>query len=389
MTTTEFSPAPDSPPSSARLLRRSSTDRVGAGVAGGLGSYFGVDPVLFRVLFAVAAFFGGAGIIAYLLAWAVIPEDGTGRAGIDSWIGELRRRRVPVWLVFVVAGLVLWLVSFSWWLPLPAFPVIVVVALVLVAAVRSARHGGAAPMGPADVGVPTTSGAPVNLSKEQPVQPQWREEGRAWIAEAKAASRERRRRAWPVRIAAVLALVAALVVLGLVDAASRVPMPLYFWTAAAVLGAALLVGVVTRRTPWSLLPVLVVALVGGMALSPTTASWTDGIGQRVWAPTAGQAGPYRLAVGHADLDLSKLSQQDPHTLDVTLAVGQVRVLVPPSLPVVVNAHVRFGAVTGFGPTASGVDVDRTINLTRSGTPVTVNIHVTDGNVELSPAEGSR
>ena len=66
----------------------------GAGVAGGLGDYFRVEPVLFRVLFATAAFFGGAGVLGYLLAWAAIPEEGTEKAAIDGWVASLRRRRV-------------------------------------------------------------------------------------------------------------------------------------------------------------------------------------------------------------------------------------------------------------------------------------------------------
>src|SRR5690349_8908365 len=206
MTSTDFSTPPGSSPASARVLRRSRTDRVGAGVAGGLGAYFGVDPVLFRVLFAVAAFFGGAGVIAYLLAWAVIPEEGSERAGIVSWIGELRRRRVPVWAVVVAAGPALWLVSFIWWLPLHSFPVALVVVLIVVAVLRSGRPERPAPDylsgTPGDLSHP-----PVNLSKEpaagpaaEPVAPPmptpWRAEGRAWVAEAKAASRERGRRAF-------------------------------------------------------------------------------------------------------------------------------------------------------------------------------------------------
>jgi phage shock protein PspC (stress-responsive transcriptional regulator) len=74
MTTSEtFSSFPPPPVSGQRRLRRNRSNRVAAGVASGLGDYFGIDPVLFRVLFATSAFFGGAGILAYLLAWAAIP----------------------------------------------------------------------------------------------------------------------------------------------------------------------------------------------------------------------------------------------------------------------------------------------------------------------------
>ena len=47
-----------------------------AGVAGGLGRYFGVDPVIFRIGFAVSVFFGGLGALAYLLLWLFVPTDG-------------------------------------------------------------------------------------------------------------------------------------------------------------------------------------------------------------------------------------------------------------------------------------------------------------------------
>src|SRR5262249_31355461 len=73
----DFGPA-GPPPAAPRQLRRSDSNRVAAGVAGGLGEYFAVDPVLFRVLFAVTAFFGGAGILAYVIAWAAIPEREAG-----------------------------------------------------------------------------------------------------------------------------------------------------------------------------------------------------------------------------------------------------------------------------------------------------------------------
>lgn len=57
-----------------KKLRRSKKDRVIAGVCGGLGEYFSLDPVLFRVLFVFLAFIGAGGILLYILLWLVIPE---------------------------------------------------------------------------------------------------------------------------------------------------------------------------------------------------------------------------------------------------------------------------------------------------------------------------
>ena len=57
----------------ARSLTRSSTDRVVAGVCGGLGEYFGVNPLVFRLLFVLLALPGGApGILPYLILWLVM-----------------------------------------------------------------------------------------------------------------------------------------------------------------------------------------------------------------------------------------------------------------------------------------------------------------------------
>jgi phage shock protein PspC (stress-responsive transcriptional regulator) len=60
-----------------RVLRRSTTDRQIAGVCGGLADYFGVDSTLVRLVWVIASIFCGViigGVIAYLLAWLIIPE---------------------------------------------------------------------------------------------------------------------------------------------------------------------------------------------------------------------------------------------------------------------------------------------------------------------------
>ena len=60
-----------------RVLRRSTTDKQIAGVCGGLAEYFAVDSTVVRLLWVVGSIFCGAligGVIAYLLAWLIIPR---------------------------------------------------------------------------------------------------------------------------------------------------------------------------------------------------------------------------------------------------------------------------------------------------------------------------
>ena len=63
-----------------RRLTRSTSDKKLGGVAGGLGAHFSVDPILFRIGFAVATLFSGAGAVAYLAMVAFVPTDSGDRA---------------------------------------------------------------------------------------------------------------------------------------------------------------------------------------------------------------------------------------------------------------------------------------------------------------------
>lgn len=64
-------------------LHRSREQRVVAGVCGGLGGYFGLDPVWFRIGFVVLAIGGGSGVLIYLLMWLIVqprPEGSVAQA---------------------------------------------------------------------------------------------------------------------------------------------------------------------------------------------------------------------------------------------------------------------------------------------------------------------
>jgi len=60
--------------SKPKKLYRSQGDRVIAGICGGIGEYFNVDPTLIRLIWIFGSLIWGAGIIAYIIAWIIIPE---------------------------------------------------------------------------------------------------------------------------------------------------------------------------------------------------------------------------------------------------------------------------------------------------------------------------
>lgn len=60
-----------------RKLYRSRSQRMLAGVCGGLAEYFNVDATLIRVLFLILAVFGGTGLVIYVVMWLIVPDAST------------------------------------------------------------------------------------------------------------------------------------------------------------------------------------------------------------------------------------------------------------------------------------------------------------------------
>ena len=61
---------------SGKRLERPLKGRMVAGVAAGLGEYFGIDPTIVRVVFAAVTLLAGVGVLIYLAGWLLIPEQG-------------------------------------------------------------------------------------------------------------------------------------------------------------------------------------------------------------------------------------------------------------------------------------------------------------------------
>ena len=58
-----------------KQLYKSNTNKKIAGVCGGIGEYFGVDPTLIRLGFVALSFLAGGGLMVYILAAIIIPDE--------------------------------------------------------------------------------------------------------------------------------------------------------------------------------------------------------------------------------------------------------------------------------------------------------------------------
>jgi len=344
-------------------LRRSTTDRKLAGVAGGLGRHLNVDPTLLRVLFVVLSFFGGAGLLLYGALWLMVPEEGR-EHGVIHMSPSTRNTLV------IVAGVVaaLLLVGDGWGGVGFPWPLAVVAVIAFVWLVNRERRPAAS----------------TELPPAPPVPPT----GQAWYPPAPP------RRSGPLLFGITVALVAlALGVLGLADAAGAgVPDAGYPALALAVVGAMLVVGAWFGRAGGLVL----LGLMSSFALLVTSATsdWNGHVWnsdrQVVATPLSAAAvhKVYSVPAGQVRLDLTgvkDLQALDGRSIDVRGNVGELLVILPANLGADVNAHVSGpGDVTVDGHDTGGIGtrVDRTLTGPDDVGLVTLNLDLSVGHIEV-------
>jgi len=76
---------------SSKQLTRSKNNRIVAGVAGGIAEYTGLDLSLTRLITAVVVLFTGIGLVLYILAWILLPEEGSSSTGLDQIMGAIKK----------------------------------------------------------------------------------------------------------------------------------------------------------------------------------------------------------------------------------------------------------------------------------------------------------
>ncbi len=344
---------------SQRRLLRSRDERMLWGVAGGLGEYLNIDPTLVRLGFAVTAFFGGFGLIAYLVMAVVVPEDdGTGR--------PTSGRRPPTWAIVLLAIAVLialpgpffgW--GHGWGGPWWGFFGPLWIAFLVIAGIfvyRALRGGRARRQPQADVGEPTSRAAATGSAAEVTAET------------AKTNAAEEPPRALRGIALVVLALAAICAALTVAACAAWAAATGYGDVVAGVviaigvaIAASAFIGEARRVAPWLLAGALVLAAPAG-AVAAADIHFGGGIGERQYSPASVADLPsdgYEFGVGQLVVDLRELPWADGQTvsLESDLGIGQMIVSVPSNVCVEALAKVKAGELVVRGETSDGVDAE--------------------------------
>lgn len=365
------SPSPASGPRVSRdqmkdlgRLRRSVTDRHIAGVSGGIARHLDVDPIIVRVALVVAVFFGGAGLLAYIGAWILVPEEGTNDEplGLDQRSRTLALGGVGILALLCAVGD--WAGAF--WFP---WPLAIIAALVVwflnrkekSAARRDHGYGYEQPQFTGGTAASETSYAPgVDAPTAEGSGPYGPVGQSGWETYAREPRRPRNpRRRGPILFFFTLALIAlAEGVLGVVDlAGASVADSAYPALALGIIAVMLLLGSFWGRAGG----LIALGVVAAIATAGATLGNNIPDDRFDYRPTSASQveDSYDFGGGEFTLDLSDISDVDAldgREIAIDGFGGQVEVIVPDGMDVSVETQVVGGDSRVFDRRQDGFDI---------------------------------
>ena len=129
-------------PIATKRLERPASGRILAGVAAGLGRYFDLSPTFFRLGFIVLTLLGGSGVLLYLAALLIIPEEGKENSiAADALAGRRDRPGRVVALGLVAVALFVLISRAAFWPAAGAGWVLILIAGLVILWVYDARRG--------------------------------------------------------------------------------------------------------------------------------------------------------------------------------------------------------------------------------------------------------
>ncbi|MCQ3807545.1 MAG: PspC domain-containing protein [Acidimicrobiaceae bacterium] len=348
-------------------LRRSKEDRLVAGIAGGVGDYFRIDPVIVRVAFIVLTLVAGVGPVLYLLSWLVVPLGDSGSILANALRGGApRRSRNLAGIVLIALGLFITLLLsrnvFELFARVLSTAPYVAIALIVagIGLVFWPRRSAPPLDTPAEpLAAPTANPVPpppsaagsewpgVNPGDEPSrAQPGWRE---------RRAERRLKRRGQStvtfLTLAALLVLTGGAILLDRLDV-ERVLLGEFFAVALLVVAVGLLVSVFVGRN-WLLVVLGVLLLVPLVVFSASDTSWWAGFGDVESVPedVSSLDRDIKHGIGSLVLDLRSLDRDSLRSTeratvdqDIRLTMGEVLIKIPADLRVRTNASIGAGSL---------------------------------------------
>lgn len=401
------------------------------GVCGGLGRYVGIDPIIFRIVLAALAIFGGVGLLLYALGWLLIPEDGTD-------VSELQRlfhghpSPAPIIAALIVGVLGVITVTEVAYHRHGRFEVLLILlAVIAVIAMTSRARGvppttapfappppyGTPPFGTQPFGTQPSYGTPTPPPTEAATPPAAAPmyQGAGYPTPGYTAPQYSAPQYSAPRYTAPLgppagfspsrpvytpppgyvppppkppklpgppsflgpiAVSVGVVIVGVLfalDASHTIELSAQaiFATSLLIVGLALVVGTWIGRA--RLLIAFGVVLAIALALAAAVdVPLRGGMGSRSYAPTSAADIPttYRLAIGHQMIDLTGLDLAGKKVqVTSSVGIGEIEVRVPSNVRVVAHGRTGTGDVNIGGDNNGGSHVDRTLVLPAIGTAV--------------------
>jgi phage shock protein PspC (stress-responsive transcriptional regulator) len=329
-----------------RRLVRTTEGRWLGGVCAGLGRYFDVNPLVYRIAFVALSLAGGTGLLLYLAAYLVVPDE---HADESIAVEAMRTRRDQPWLLLGVGllgfGALFALTEASFW---PGNGNFWFAAVLAGAALVWWRV--------------STRDRPVSAA------PAAGEAGPAAPPTAPAAPRPPARPSLFAPVVGALLAASGLLGLMLVLSVFDVDLEVVLAAGVTVVGAAVAVGAMTQRRVGGLvfLGLILLAAFGVAAATPVSIS--AGAGDKNERPLtiAALQPSYKLGVGELDVDLRAIELPSGTTsVDASVGAGELVITVPADVALEIDAHAGVGEIDVLGERDDGIDVDRT--LTRAGT----------------------
>lgn len=361
---------------------RTPDDSTIAGVCGGFGRRYGIDPVLLKVTFVVGTMWGGAGVFLYALLWLLLRSAGDEVSSGEALIGRGRASGSKLTAIalavvvlvsaptlggsgqtlFVGAGFLMTAAMLAGWYGLyrraPEPPA----GWAEVSAVRpspsAGRHkpGGATFGAGSHAGWSQEPGSGPHAPFGPPAPPSWDPLGAAPFAwdlpdpgSAPASEPGPKRRSRLTKVTLGLALIAAAVATGLATLGGLV------WLdatriaaiALAVVACGLIIGAITRRGHGLLIvagPLAGFVLLASLVQVPD-GGW-EGLGEkRVEITSPAQLGtPVAHEVGSVTVDMSALELDRDRSYRISNEVGEVRVILPEGLAVDATCRTEMGSI---------------------------------------------